>query len=161
MDGNAVKCFLCMFVSLVSLLTEADAAEPKFRWLVHGDAEAWGLSYAHPDSDVGLLWIWCQVATKEITMTPGFPTSGIKEGEQGAITLSTPTRKLRIEGEASFSEAVEAIEITASLLRPQDLAAIFEKPGSLKVEIPGNHATLPLNKEAKSAFAEFRRHCRF
>jgi hypothetical protein len=157
-----MKHLLCAFVFLAGFLFEADAAEPKFQWSVHGDADqAWGFSYAHPDSDVGLLWIWCKVSTREITITPGLPTLGIDEGKKGAITLSTSTRKLRIEGEASFSEAAEALEITAPLLQPQELAAIFEKPGSLKIEIPGNHATLPLNKEAQSAFVDFRRRCRF
>ena len=157
-----MKHFLCAFVSLAGLLCAADAAEPKFRWSAYGDADqAWGLSYAVPESDVGLLWIWCQVSTKEITITPGFATSGINEGEKGAIILSTSTRRLRIEGKASFSEVLEGLEITASLLQPQELAAIFEKRGSLKIEIPGDHATLPLNKQAQSAFAKFRSHCRF
>jgi hypothetical protein len=157
-----MKHVLCAFVTLAGLLGAADAAEPKFRWSVHGVADqAWGLSYAVPESDVGLLWIWCQVSTKEITITPGFATSGINEGEKGAIVLSTSTRRLRIEGKASFSEVLEALEITASLLQPQKLAAIFEERGSLRIEIPGDHATLPLNKEAQSAFASFRSRCRF
>ena len=157
-----MKHLLCAFVFLAGLSCTADAAEPRFRWSVHGDGDqAWGLSYALPESDVGLLFIWCQVSTKEVTMTPGSPALGMKEGETGAIILSTSTRRLRIGGKASFSEALEAVEITASLPQPQELAAIFEKRGSLNVEVPGNRATLPLNKEAQNAFAEFRSRCRF
>jgi hypothetical protein len=146
----------------VSLLNLAHATEPKYQWLVHGSADqTWGLSYAHPDSDVGLLWIWCNPATGETTINPAITTSGIKEGERGTIILSTSTKKLRIEGEASSNEASEGIEVSALLPQPQELAALFEKLGSLKVAVPGNQTTLPINREAKSAFAEFRTQCRF
>ena len=157
-----MKSFPCTALALVGLLSQAHAAEPKFHWSVHENTEqTWGLSYAEPNSDVGLLWIWCKPATSEITIAPALLTSGIKEGEKGAIILSTSTKKLRIEGEASFSEATEAIEVSASLPHPQELAAIFEKPGSLKITVPGNQTMLPLNAEAQRAFAEFRRRCLF
>lgn len=158
-----MKSLFFVFLLLAGLLAEsADAVEPEFHWSVHENSgQTWGLSYAHPNSDVGLLWIWCQVGTKEVTITPALPALGIGEGEQGAITLSTTSKKLRIEGRAGFSEAAEAIEITASVLQPQELAAIFEGLGSLRIAIPGNHTTLPLNGESQNAFAEFRRRCGF
>ena len=158
--GSVVKFSSLAVLAFMSLLNPAHATEPKFQWLVHGSADqTWGLSYAHPDSDVGLLWIWCKLATSEITIAPALLTSGIKDGERGAITLSTSTKKLKIEGEAYFSEAADGIEISASLPRPQELVAIFNKLGSLHIAVPGNQTTLPINIEAKRAFAEFGRRC--
>jgi hypothetical protein len=105
--------------------------------------------------------MWCKAAAGDISITPSLATSGVKEGERGAIILSTSTKSIKLQGEANFSEATEAIELTAILSNPQELAAIFRKTGSLKVVVPGNTTILPLTHEAQRAFAEFRRRCLF
>lgn len=145
---------------LVGSLGRAVAIESQFQWSVHENAEqTWGLSYAEPESDVGLLWIWCAPTTGEITIASGLVTSAIKDGERGAIILSTPTKKLRIEGKANFNEASDAIEISALLPHPQELAVVFGIRGPLRIGVPGNQTTIPLNRKAQSAFAEFSRRC--
>lgn len=157
---SAGKLISCVALALLTLLNESYAADTEFRWLVHENAEqTWGLSYAHPESDVGLLWIWCKAMTGEITIAPGLTTSGIRDGERGTILLAAPARTISIEGEASFSEASGQIEISASLPQPHELAGVFKKQGLLRIKIPGNHTMIPLDRKAQSAFGAFTKHC--
>jgi hypothetical protein len=145
---------------MITLLNHVHAADPKLQWSVHENAEqTWGLSYAHPDSDVGLLWIWCKATTGEITVAPELSTSGVKDGERGTIILTASGKRVRIEGEASFSEASEEIEISGTLSHPKELKAIFEKRGSLMIEVPGYRTTIPLDSKAQSAFVAFAKRC--
>ncbi|MCG7394605.1 hypothetical protein MHY87_17000 [Microvirga sp. ACRRW] len=155
-----MKSLFFTVLTLTSLLSQAHAAESRYQWSTHENAEqTWGLSYAHRDSDVGLLWIWCKATTGEITVAPGLATSGIKDGERGVIVLTASAKEIRIEGEASFSEASEEIEISASLPHPQRLTAAFERRGPLRIKVPGNQTTIPLDSKAQSAFRAFARRC--
>lgn len=154
-----MRSFILASLGLVLLHGQAQS-EPRLLWSAYDDANgSFGLSYAYPESDVGLLWIWCEAATGIIEVTPGPATSVQTEGEQGRIVLTAPSKTLVIEGRANWSKTSNSMLISGKISDLKGFASLFKQRGSLKITVPGNHVTVPLDKVAQSAFAEFSKHC--
>jgi hypothetical protein len=154
-----MRSFLAV-LALTGMLEQAQGADSSLSWLVHENSDqAFGLSYGRSNSDTILLSIWCEAATGTVKITPGLATSAKAEGERGRVILGVSDRKLELEGEAHSNEGYDFMEITATLPDPKELTIMFKKYGVLKVTVPGNSTTLPLNRQAQTAFDEFSRRC--
>ncbi|MBF9233021.1 hypothetical protein [Microvirga alba] len=134
-------------------------AKSRMEWGTTFDESIAGLYYAEPESDEGDLWISCDAKTGVIDIYPPATIKGLKAGEKGSIVLSSPGGSATIEGVVFLSELYETLQISGPPKSADDLIAVFRGSGRLHIAVPGKRYSIPLNGQARKAFAVFRQQC--
>jgi hypothetical protein len=136
----------------------ADVPPDQPTWSRYADKKQAFIAYAVPESDVGLIWIYCARKGGRITVIPDLSTANLNEGDALTVTLAGNGGYTRLMAQASRDRFGD-LQISGILQEPKHLLQLFSKGRTLKASVSGNSIVMPLNHQAHRAFAVFRRSC--
>ncbi|MBJ6126611.1 hypothetical protein [Microvirga splendida] len=155
-----MKVFLCLAAMFLGVAAArgADFQPDQPVWSMCADKEQAFIAYAVPESDVGLMWIYCARKSGRITVVPDLSTSTLNEGDALTVTLASDGGHTRLMAKASRNRFGD-LQISGLLQEPKHLLQLFSKGRTLKVSLSGNSVVMPLNRQAHRVFAIFRKSC--
>jgi hypothetical protein len=127
-------------------------------WSRYADKEQAFIAYAVPESDVGLMWIYCARKSGRITVIPDLSTSNMKEGDALTVTLASDGAHTRLRAKAS-RDRFDDLQISGVLQEPKHLLRLFSKGRTLKASVSDHSIVIPLDRQAHQVFAAFRKSC--
>jgi hypothetical protein len=136
----------------------ADFQPDQLAWSRYADKEQAFIAYAVPESDVGLMWIYCARTSGRITVIPDLSTSNLNEGDALTVTLASDAGHTRLMAKASRNRFGD-LQISGILQEPEHLLELFSKGRTLEAGVSGDSVVVPLNRHAHRAFAVFRKSC--
>jgi type II secretory pathway component PulC len=119
-------------------------------WSSFVDEQAASLNFSTPESDDVRFVLYCEHATKKVSVTVNRELKGVKDKAPLTVDLSVGAAKVSLKGVAVTNENDGYIYGEANDIAVAPVTEVLRAPGTLNVKLAGKSFSFPENGRAKN-----------